>query len=544
MITIFTRRSVAFRLSLAFAMMVAMMLAITAVNGLALRDAGNQLQRIVETNNRRADLAHRMLAHIDELEVQARSIALLSDIPEIDAEFRTFQAAALAYESTQRALAQAVGSGDSDAEERRLAVEIDRAAARALPPLHRAVEQGRAGESIEATTTLMVQVRPAERAWRNLMGDFVALEDKLSHDSYVAARASQRAAIATALALVCAAASIAGLIAWRILRGVKGPIDHAVKVAERIAEGDLSTRVDVASHDEFGKLLAAISAMQARLRLLVGRIQDTATHIQSATSEVASGNLTLSRRTEEAAANLQSTAANMDQMTRSVRDSAEAAARANKMAEGAAEVALRGGQTVGLMVATMRDIDDSSRRIADIIGTIDGIAFQTNILALNAGVEAARAGDRGRNFAVVASEVRALAQRSATAAKEIKDLVNLSAQRVEAGNRLVADAGTRMQAIVRTVQDVSALIRDISSASERQASGVARISRTVNDLDQLLQQNATLVDESAAATQSLGHQALDLMTAVSTFRMAGDQEESAFANPWAPVNPAHASREI
>jgi len=205
------------------------------------------------------------------------------------------------------------------------------------------------------------------------------------------------------------------------------------------------------------------------------------------------------------------------------------------MAEGAAEVALRGGQAVGQMVATMRDIDESARRIADIIGTIDGIAFQTNILALNAGVEAARAGDGGRNFAVVAGEVRALAQRSAGAAKEIKELVGASAQRVQAGNRLVADAGTRMQEIVDTVHRVSALIREISSASEQQASGIARINRTVNDLDRLLQQNAALVEESAAAAESLKSQALDLTTAVSTFQMAGGGEAHAHEHA-----PAHA----
>jgi methyl-accepting chemotaxis protein len=304
------------------------------------------------------------------------------------------------------------------------------------------------------------------------------------------------------------------------LRAVAKPLEGAVKVAERIAEGDLGSTVDVGTRrDEIGRLLQAVASMQDRLRALVGEIRQTADSIQVASAEVATGNADLSHRTEQAASNLQQTASSMEQLTGTVRQSADAAAQANQLAASAAEVAQRGGHVVAQVVTTMDAINASSKKISDIIGVIDGIAFQTNILALNAAVEAARAGEQGRGFAVVAGEVRSLAQRSAEAAREIKSLIGNSVDKVETGSRLVTDAGATMTEIVASVQRVTDIIGEITAASAEQSSGLGQINGAVTQLDQMTQQNAALVEESAAAAESLLEHASRLAGLVSTFRL-------------------------
>jgi methyl-accepting chemotaxis protein len=248
-------------------------------------------------------------------------------------------------------------------------------------------------------------------------------------------------------------------------------------------------------------------------------VRHSADSIQTASAEIASGNADLSTRTEQTASNLQQTASSMSQLTGAVRQSADAAGTANQLATSAAEVAQRGGAVVGQVVSTMGEINDSSRKISDIIGTIDGIAFQTNILALNAAVEAARAGEQGRGFAVVAGEVRSLAQRSASAAREIKALIGNSVERVEAGTRLVQDAGSTMNEIVASVQRVADIIAEIGAGAGEQSQGISTINTAVNQLDQMTQQNAALVEESAAAAESLKDQAQRLSEVVATFRL-------------------------
>ena len=296
------------------------------------------------------------------------------------------------------------------------------------------------------------------------------------------------------------------------------PIDQARQWAERIATGDLVSSVSDTGQDEAAHLLMALNAMQVSLRGIVGQVRESAESIQLASAEVASGNTDLSHRTEQAAANLQQTAGSLEQLTGNVRQSADAAAQANQLAASASAVAQRGGQVVNQVVSTMDEINRSSKRIADIIGTIDGIAFQTNILALNAAVEAARAGEQGRGFAVVASEVRSLAQRSAQAAREIKTLIDASVDKVDAGTRLVKDAGSTMGDIVASVQRVADIIREISSATQQQSQGIGQVNGAVRTLDQMTQQNAALVEESAAAAESLQDQAGRLNTVVARFQ--------------------------
>jgi methyl-accepting chemotaxis protein len=300
---------------------------------------------------------------------------------------------------------------------------------------------------------------------------------------------------------------------------ITSPIAYAASVAQAIAGGDLSRPIRLEGKDEASNLLAALDRMQHSLREMVGQVHASSQSIQQSSSEVASGNGDLSQRTEQAAGSLQQTASSMEQLTGTVRQSAAAAGQAKDLAATAAGVAQRGGEVVAQVVTTMQEINSSSHRINDIIGTIDGIAFQTNILALNAAVEAARAGEQGRGFAVVAGEVRSLAQRSAAAAREIKSLIGASVERVEAGTQLVASAGSTMNDIVASVQRVADIIGEISTAAAEQSSGIGQVNRAVTDLDRMTQQNAALVEQSAAAAESLREQASTLTSLVATFRL-------------------------
>ena len=322
------------------------------------------------------------------------------------------------------------------------------------------------------------------------------------------------------LALVGITLAIFLPLMWVTLRSICGPLDQAVAVATRIASGNLSGRVELEGQDEPARLMKALADMQQSLRNLVGQVRESSESIEVASAEVASGNTDLSQRTELAASHLQRTASSMDGLTITVRQSADSAHTANQLASSAAEVAARGGSVVAQVVSTMNDINTSSKKIADIIGVIDGIAFQTNILALNAAVEAARAGEQGRGFAVVAGEVRNLAQRSAEAAKEIKALIGASVDRVESGSRLVHDAGTTMTEIVASVQRVTDIIGEISAASSEQSQGIGEVKVAIGEVDQMTQQNAALVEESAAAAESLKEQAIKLAAVVSTFKLA------------------------
>ncbi|MDR7152304.1 methyl-accepting chemotaxis protein [Hydrogenophaga palleronii] len=290
-------------------------------------------------------------------------------------------------------------------------------------------------------------------------------------------------------------------------------------VAERVRDGDLTTAVVDDARDEFTPLLATMKDMQTSLTRVVTQVRQGADNVASASAEIAQGNSDLSSRTEQQASALEQTSASMEQMGSTASQNADNARQANQLAASASSVAVQGGEVVSRVVQTMKDINDSSKKISDIIGVIDGIAFQTNILALNAAVEAARAGEQGRGFAVVAGEVRNLAQRSAEAAKEIKGLIGASVERVEQGTRLVDQAGTTMQEIVTSIQRVTDIVGEISSASTEQSAGVGQVSEAVSQMDQTTQQNAALVEESAAAASSLQQQAQQLVQAVSVFRL-------------------------
>ncbi|MEF9674698.1 methyl-accepting chemotaxis protein [Pectobacterium aroidearum] len=311
------------------------------------------------------------------------------------------------------------------------------------------------------------------------------------------------------------------LTAWLLTRSVTTPLSIALSSAKRISEGDLSGSIVVNNRDETGLLLEAMQEMQAALTRMVVGVRNNAESVATASMQIAQGNADLSSRTEEQASALEETSSTMTQLGMTVKNNADNALQANVLAKNASTVAQQGGDVVNEVVDTMRAINESSRSIADIINVIDSIAFQTNILALNAAVEAARAGEQGRGFAVVAGEVRNLAQRSAEAAKEIKNLITASVERVELGSVLVNKAGDTMQQVVMSIRQLSDTVSEISAASAEQSTGVEQVGIAVSQMDQTTQQNAALVEESAAAAQSLKEQADQLVREVSVFRIAG-----------------------
>ena len=377
----------------------------------------------------------------------------------------------------------------------------------------------KAGESERASSLFEQAFQPAAQVFQASM-QAVVQHERAQLDEAAARIESANQKARWALLAFAISALLAGvaLAVW-LARSITRPLAQAVEVAEAISRFNLTSRIEVRSQDETGRLLTSLAAMQSALQELVRSVRVSTDSISVASTEIASGNMDLSSRTEQTASSLQEAAASMMQLTGTVRQTADSAATANQLASSAAEVAQRGGVVVSEVVSTMEDISASSRRIGDIIGTIDGIAFQTNILALNAAVEAARAGEQGRGFAVVAGEVRSLAQRSAEAAREIKALIGASVDKVESGARLVKDAGQTMTEIVSSVQRVTDIIGEITAAAQEQREGIDQINVAVSHLDQMTQQNAALVEEAASAAESLKDQSVKLAEEVTVFKL-------------------------
>jgi methyl-accepting chemotaxis protein len=372
-------------------------------------------------------------------------------------------------------------------------------------------------------------------AMQNADGTFIALGKTISTvvaqreaNSQVGIKASRERSRNINLlmsSLGVLAAGVAVWLSWLMLRRVVAELTRAASLANQVAGGDLSVDASTQRADEVGDMMRAMGSMIGQLNRSIGTVRDSTESIRLASAEIASGNQDLSSRTESQASTLEETAASMEELSSTVKQNADNAHQANQLAQNASTVAVQGGEVVAQVVDTMKGINDSSRKIADIIGVIDGIAFQTNILALNAAVEAARAGEQGRGFAVVASEVRSLAGRSAEAAKEIKNLINASVERVEQGSALVDKAGATMTEVVSSIRRVTDIMGEISAASTEQSQGVAQVGEAVSHMDQATQQNAALVEQSAAAAESLREQAHRLAEVVDTFRLAGNARQ-------------------
>jgi methyl-accepting chemotaxis protein len=385
----------------------------------------------------------------------------------------------------------------------------------------------RGGEkTLEQTKAwLRGESRASFQAVESQLKDVVDLNDRGAAKAAAEAEATHKSARAWVLGLLFVMVVVASGMAISMVRTLTRQLGaepaDAAELAARVAGGDLTTAVSLRSGDRTS-LMAGLAGMQASLVSVVSSVRQNSESVATASAQIAQGNQDLSQRTEEQAGALQQTAATMEQLGTTVRHNADSAKQANQLAQGASAVAAQGGDVVGKVVVTMQGISDSSRKIGDIIGVIDGIAFQTNILALNAAVEAARAGEQGRGFAVVASEVRSLAQRSAEAAKEIKALIGRSVEQVEQGTVLVDQAGKTMGEIVGSIQRVSDIVAEITAASVQQSSGINQVGDAIGQMDQATQQNAALVEQSAAAAESLKGQAQLLVQAVAVFKLTQD----------------------
>ncbi|WP_374315519.1 methyl-accepting chemotaxis protein [Aquabacterium sp.] len=456
-------------------------------------------------------------ATMSELTITRATAAVLSKDPNVGIQFKDINDKAIAEITELKKQIEAMDLTEAD---RAQMTKIGELRATVLAAHKKSADLKAAGDDEGALREFKEHFRPAVDVYAQGLRDFAHMQEEQSATLRVQVAEARRTTVVMAAVMIVVVLAIVVVGAHFLIRSIKAPLSHAVDVAQRIAEGDLSVQVHIVRHDEVGQMLQALKGMTTSLSSLVGDVRYSTDSISTASSEIATGNQDLSARTEQTASNLQETASSMEQLTGTVKQSADAARQANQLASSASTAAQRGGDVVAQVVTNMDSIATASRKISDIIGVIDGIAFQTNILALNAAVEAARAGEQGRGFAVVASEVRSLAQRSAEAAKEIKSLIADSAEKVDAGSRLVSDAGATMQDIVTSIQRVTDMMAEITASAAEQSDGISQVNQAVTQLDNMTQQNAALVEQSAAAASSLRQQAEHLAQVVSVFRLA------------------------
>ena len=535
--SLFKSLSISARLGLGFGCLLVLLVEVATVGQLSLNQVNTRMQEMTGAGATKTKLVNSMLESVGSLGIQSRSSAMLNEIDpkqaqeQIQAVRKTLQE----YAKQEAQLAQLITPATASAAETALLQQVQAAAQKAKPEIESAMQAADDGDTVTASLNLMTRAAPAESIWRQQLGELIALQNRLNDEAAASAEAIQSRARWIGGVLVVAAMALGLLIAWRITASITQPIARAVVVAERIARGDLTSQVEVRIHDETGRLLEAIAAMQDRLRSLVAEIGQAADSILVASSEVASGNQDLSIRTEQTSHNLQGASQALGDLTGTVAQSAQAAHQANGLAAKASTAAAEGGEVVTQVVQTMDAISASSRKISDITSVIDSIAFQTNILALNAAVEAARAGEQGRGFAVVASEVRGLAGRAANAAREIKALINDSTQQVQAGATLVNHAGDSIAQLVQSVRQVSSIMAEITAATQEQSQRITEVSHSVGSLEDMTQQNAALVEEGAAAAESLKDQAGRLTQMVHTFRLTREHTQ---ARAWEAPTPA------
>ncbi|RAM65576.1 methyl-accepting chemotaxis protein [Herbaspirillum rubrisubalbicans] len=503
------------KLSLGFASLLVMMLALVAVAMLGINSLRSSIERANDVQNEKLEPLYAAREALDQTGIAARNAYVFLEDAEAQKELKIVDEQKAIYLAELQKLEPLLAGNPNFSVVRsgllKMADELQ------LP------RQYRQGGAMEAYRDFLVNRCSPLR--RKIVEDINQLIAEIAGQSKAAGAASESAAkdalhLISLLAVVVTllAVTVAFIITRGLLRQLGGEPAYAMAIAQQIAHGDLAVEVSTRADDR-SSLLYAIRMMRDSLAAIVGQVRQGTDSIERASTEIASGNVDLSARTERQASSLEETASAMEEITAAVRHNAENAAQASELAESASVIAVKGGQLMGEVVATMDDINQSSIKVVDIISVIDG-AFQTNILALNAAVEAARAGEGGRGFAVVATEVRTLAQRSAAAAKEIKELISASVTKVEAGSSLVKGAGVTMEEIVASVRKVTGVIADITVSSREQSAGIEQVNDAITHMDEATQQNSALVEQAAAAAQALTSQAGSLARLVSTFKVA------------------------
>jgi methyl-accepting chemotaxis protein len=503
------------RLTAGFAVVLALMVGLTAIGIKEMTQIQNKLDHIVHSNVYKIELLHEMANSIHVVARVTRSMAMITDEAKREREYPKIVDAYTRYDKAFAALEATPASGVGQ-----MLRDKIREHQKLVQPLNsKALVMARTYKPAEAIEFLLSQAGPATQKWQDALQEDISFLKESNEKDVTDAREAFNLGRSLMIALSLSAFTLGALIAWLITRSITGPIYEAVQVAKTVAAGDLSSCIIVDSKDETGQLLLALKDMNGSLQNIVGQVRTGAGTIATSSGQITSGNLDLSARTEQQASSLEETASSMEELTSTVKQNGENARQANQLAMSASEIAIKGGVVVAQVVGTMNQINESARKIVDIISVIDGIAFQTNILALNAAVEAARAGEQGRGFAVVASEVRSLAQRSASAAKEIKQLIGDSVEKVDAGSKLVNQAGATMDEIVDSVKRVTDIMSEISAAGREQEAGIKQINTAISEMDTVTQQNAALVEEAAAAAESLQDQAANLAKVVSVFKL-------------------------